>query len=203
MKTRHYILQICTLLLITLWTFTGLDKFWNLEGFKRTLLNQPIPEWSVGLLYWLLPAMELLCIVLLVSKTGRGLKGTKFWGFVLSLLLMLSFTIFILLGVLGWYDQKPCGCGSVLNWMSWEEHLVFNGIFLIISVVGLVLSLYPSNRDDDGNYKYQTPISKSGIFDKHLFLISYRRRLQEKFITLWYGRKFALFPGQAGASSKL
>src|SRR5690606_20993862 len=50
------------------------------------------------------------------------------------------FTLFILFGVLGWYDKRPCGCGSVISGLTWEQHLWFNIGFLLISIAGLWLT---------------------------------------------------------------
>lgn len=146
MKTRQRILTLCTLLLLALWIPVGLDKLWDLQGFHRTLLRQPFPNAWADVLYWLLPILELLCAVLLVGGAVNSPKTNSLrkWGFALSALLMLAFTVFILLGVLGWYDKRPCGCGSVISGLSWEQHLWFNLVFLLISVVGWWLAFrYP------------------------------------------------------------
>lgn len=105
--------------------------------------------WWAGVLYWLLPILELACALLLVGgaivnpKTNQTIRF-RTWGFALSSLLMLGFTLFILFGVLGWYEKRPCGCGSVITGLSWEQHLWFNLVFLLVSVVGWWLAFrYP------------------------------------------------------------
>src|SRR5690554_2041977 len=151
MKTTTHILSACILLLLALWIPVTLDKFWDLEGFRRTLIRQPFPDSWAGVLYWLLPILEFLCVVLLVSGSIHRTRTSKLKiahhliaGFALSSVLMLGFTLFILFGVLGWYDKRPCGCGSVISGLSWEQHLWFNVVFLLISVVGWWLSFrYP------------------------------------------------------------
>ena len=151
MKTTTHILSACILLLLALWIPVTLDKFWDLEGFRRTLIRQPFPDSWAGVLYWLLPILEFLCVVLLVSGSIHRTRTSKLKtaqhliaGFALSSVLMLGFTLFILFGVLGWYEKRPCGCGSVISGLSWEQHLWFNVVFLLISVVGWWLSFrYP------------------------------------------------------------
>ncbi len=153
MKLRQLVLTLCTLLLLALWIPVALDKLWDLPGFHRTLLRQPFPGWWAGVLYWLLPLLELLCALLLVTGATRKVQTGKLKtaqirnvGFALSSVLMLGFTLFILFGVLGWYEKRPCGCGSVISGLSWEQHLWFNLVFLLISVVGWWLSFRHPRR---------------------------------------------------------
>src|SRR5690554_2917477 len=138
MENKHYIISLITLLLLLLWIATGLDKFWDLEGFRQSLLNQPFPNSWAEVLYLALPISELGCAMLLVvgsidnPKTNHLLK----WGFALSALLLLGFTLFILFEIVGWYEKRPCGCGSVISSLSWEQHLWFNVGFLLVSLWG-------------------------------------------------------------------
>lgn len=117
-------------------------------------------------------------------------------GLWLSTILIFAFTLFILFGVLGWYDKRPCGCGSVISGLTWEQHLWFNITFLLLSAVGLWLT-----RDK----KHQTPPSN----------LSSRRREGSPYksfpnytllITLFktrFPRKFAVFRrGAVGTSKK-
>src|SRR5690606_20281136 len=124
-------------------------------GFHSTLLRQPFPNGWADVLFWLLPLLELLAAVLIAwprKTSGRATRTARAsrsiprladhplrLGFALSTFLMLAFTLFILFGVLGWYDKRPCGCGSVISGLSWEQHLWFNLAFLILSAVGLRL----------------------------------------------------------------
>src|SRR5690606_17921440 len=69
------------------------------------------------------------------GRCGAVAPPTLRLGLALSTLLMLGVTLFILFGVLGWYDKRPCGCGSVISGLTWEQHLWFNIAFLLISVL--------------------------------------------------------------------
>lgn len=202
MKTRQYILPLCTLLLLALWIPTGLDKLWDLEGFHRTLLRQPFPDSWAGVLYWLLPILELACALLLIGgaivnpKTNQRIRF-RIGGFALSSLLLLGFTLFILFGVLGWYDKRPCGCGSVISGLSWEQHLGFNVLFLLVSVLGWWLSGdvrsgsdgHPGPADHRHVYPFGPAILNAGM----------QAKSRLRFLRVFrYPRRFAPFPGQAG-----
>lgn len=203
-----YILYLLTILLLLLWIPVTLDKFWDLQSFKQTLVRQPFPDEWAKILYWLLPTIEGICVLLFVLGTIDYPKTKIFlkWGFALSSLLLFTFTSFILFGVLGWYEQRPCGCGSVISFLSWEQHLWFNIGFLLISLFGIWASWTDrDNSDSQGSHKES---NQTRFFDPHLFVFIihvYKGYLLHitKIKRLRCSRRFALFPGEAGALSKL
>ena len=135
--TTHALVFILRLALLYLWVPVAVDKLWDLSGFHHALLRQPFPNWWAGILFWLLPLLELLAAVLIGWRHHRRRVHQGMW---LSAVLMLGFTLFILFGVLGWYAQRPCGCGSVISGLSWEDHLWFNIVFLVLSGIGIWLT---------------------------------------------------------------
>lgn len=132
---------IVRLALVGLWVPVAADKLWDLKGFHSVLLRQPIPDWLADVLFWLLPLLELLAAVLIAWRNNRRRNHQGMW---LSAVLMLGFTLFILFGVLGWYEKRPCGCGSVISGLSWEDHLWFNAVFLLLSIIGIFLTRTPT-----------------------------------------------------------
>lgn len=130
-------LQIITFVLILLWAPVTVDKFWSLGEFHSTLLKQPFPNWWADILYWLLPLLELLAVVLLAwPGKAKVLHG----GMGLSFILLLGFSLYIAFGVMGFYSKQPCGCGSAIKNLTWPQHLWFNVFFLILSGIGIWLS---------------------------------------------------------------
>lgn len=133
MKNRHHIDFICTLMLLLLWVPVSIDKVLNYEVFRASMIRQPFPDqWGV-LLSYLLPALEALVVIALVFQRGRH------YGFALSFVLLLAFSIYIGLALIGTWDKIPCGCGSVIAGLSWQQHFWFNMFFLGISASGLLL----------------------------------------------------------------
>lgn len=51
---------------------------------------------------------------------------------------MVLFTAYIAM-ILTLADYVPCSCGGVLEDMSWEQHLWFNGFFVLLSIAGIML----------------------------------------------------------------
>lgn len=131
-------LRIIAFALIMLWVPVTIDKFWNLGEFHATLLNQPFPNWWARILYWLLPLLELLIVIFLVWPKRK----LQHWGMLLSTILLIVFTSYIALGLLNVFDQRPCGCGSVLKSMTWEQHFWFNLFFLFLSGTGAYLTFH-------------------------------------------------------------
>ena len=137
MEKKSIILGIIRLAFLALWVSVAVEKLWDLSGFHSTLRRQPIPEWSTDILFWLLPLAELGAAVLLAWPRSRQRTHQGMW---LSATLMLAFTLFIGFGVLGWYEKRPCGCGSVISGLTWEQHLWFNGASLLLAAIGVWLT---------------------------------------------------------------
>lgn len=124
--------DFCVLLLIILFCYAATSKLISLELFRQQLLNQTIPAEVSRVLVYLLPGIELLAVGFLIYKPTRRL------GLIAASLLMLAFTGYIALVLLGFWDRIPCSCGGILNSMSWTAHLVFNLFFLAIALFALI-----------------------------------------------------------------
>ena len=48
-----------------------------------------------------------------------------------------AFTVYIYL-ILNYSDFVPCSCGGILEKLGWTEHLIFNGICVIMGVVAII-----------------------------------------------------------------
>jgi hypothetical protein len=55
-----------------------------------------------------------------------------------SAILMSAFTIYIAVMLLSGSDI-PCSCGGVVEELSWGAHIVFNSVFVILSLLGVYL----------------------------------------------------------------
>jgi len=173
---------VVRLALVGLWVPVAADKLWDLKGFHSVLLRQPIPDWWADMLFWLLPLLELLAAVLIAWRNNRRRTHQGMW---LSTVLMLGFTLFILFGVLHWYEKRPCGCGSVINGLSWEDHLWFNIVFLLLSGVGIWLT----RARDSGRPRYRKFVR---LFFKQR-AVSTHGTSQTLFQRFCFPRRFALF----------
>ncbi|MEN5435279.1 MauE/DoxX family redox-associated membrane protein [Sphingobacterium faecium] len=185
-KIKSIIAYSISILLIIFWLYVGLEKAWSWKNFELSLHQQPLPEWSIGIIYWLVPLVEIATGVLLAFRRNK-LKQLGYWG---SILLLTAFTIFIGLGVIGVYEQRPCTCSSIFNELSWNWHLVVNVALLIISILGLYLNRVSNDLDHPTQ---QRKTKNTPALFKLLLNFS---RAQYNRLRKMFPKKFALFPGR-------
>ncbi|CAH0266872.1 MULTISPECIES: MauE/DoxX family redox-associated membrane protein [unclassified Pedobacter] len=125
MKERFLIFGVSAL--IILWVYTACSKLLEFNTFKYQLHMQHMPWGIENILIIALPVTELLAAYLLAKKT------TRYKGLWLSVSLLLLFTIYIGLILLGVFNKAPCSCGGVLSFLTWNTHLLFNVIFLSLN----------------------------------------------------------------------
>ncbi|MGN0019980.1 MAG: MauE/DoxX family redox-associated membrane protein [Sphingobacterium hotanense] len=125
--------RLIIMLLLALWLPVAIDKILDFAAFRSGILNQPFPDLLGYILIYLLPVLEIATVATLVVSRLQKL------GLIMSTTLLIVFSTYIAIALLGAWEQLPCGCGSVINGMNWKQHLIFNLIFLIISIWGLYL----------------------------------------------------------------
>lgn len=160
-KNINIIYGLLRIVMLLFWIYVGIDKVWQLHAFKIALQQQPIISPLAPILYWLLPIVEISLGLLLAFPSQK----VQSWGWKASILLISVFTVYIALGVLDVYEQKPCMCSSFLSNVSWNTHLVINSVILAFSILGWVL-----------NKSFIKHTHKTGLDDKTsiaLLLISF------------------------------
>jgi len=131
MKPKLY--SVFCFLLILLFTYTAVSKWLNIEAHLYAMRNQPFSRSVNDLLAYALPAVEIITVVLLV------INSTRLLGLYISLLLMALFTAYVSAVLLNFFGRIPCSCGGVIELLGWNEHLVFNIFFLLISIAAIRL----------------------------------------------------------------
>ncbi len=116
--------------LILLYTYTAISKFTDQELFKVTLRRSPLIDHGADTIAWLLPATELIVVLLLFFERTRKT------GLYASLVLLVLFTLYLLYMVLFAADL-PCSCGGMLSKMSWKQHIFFNLFFIVLNLIGI------------------------------------------------------------------
>lgn len=104
----------------------------DFENFSFQLGRSPFISSMSGAISILLPGFELLLAVLLIFRKTRllGLYGSFF--------MMALFTGYVFIMLRYSYDL-PCSCGGILEQLTWENHLVFNALFTLLTVFGIFL----------------------------------------------------------------
>lgn len=98
------------------------------------MLNQVFSKSIANILVWAVPFIELLAGGLLIF-----LK-TRLAGLYASLLLLMSFTVYIGLVMINVFGRIPCSCGGILNHLNWEQHLTFNLAFMLLTSTAILFS---------------------------------------------------------------
>ena len=123
------LISIC--LLILLFSFTGLIKVINHDLFRYSMVKQALPDWTIEIIITVLPYAEVGVAVLLLIPASRML------GLYVSLAMLGSFTIYVLVIVANIVKRIPCPCGGPIENLTWMQHLWFNILFLLITVMGI------------------------------------------------------------------
>lgn len=129
------IINFITAALIFLWVYAAMSKVLNYEQSRMQMMNQVFPAMINGILLWAVPLIELLISGLLLFH------GTRKVGLLLSAILLFLFSGYVLLVMLNVFGRIPCSCGGVISKLNWEQHLVFNLVFLLIALLGFGIEL--------------------------------------------------------------
>jgi uncharacterized membrane protein len=121
------IIDTISALFILLFVYTAISKLQDHTRFVRILSQSPLLSSAAGFISISLPLVELAITILLFFPVYREL------GMILTLALMLAFTLYISFMLL-YTSDLPCACGGVLKNLSWSEHLKLNiGLTLLIA----------------------------------------------------------------------
>lgn len=130
---KSHFIYVVALLHIVLYVYAAVTKLLDFENFQVQLGQSPLLSAYASPVSYMVPIVEVLisCLLLLPKYRYIGLYGS------FSLMLMFSAYIFIMLH---FSPFTPCSCGGILEEMNWEQHLIFNLIFVMLSLSALFLS---------------------------------------------------------------
>ena len=129
---RSIIAEIIIILFMILFIYTGISKWMDYTVFKEQIAESPALAPFASILAWILPLTEFIVSILLMIP-GQRLKGLY-----ASLTLMIIFTVYVIVLTTS-NDQLPCSCGGVLAELSWPQHIIFNIVFIVLAIIGILL----------------------------------------------------------------
>jgi methylamine utilization protein MauE len=127
---KKFTLEFICFLVATLFLYTGLSKLVHHSLFVSQLGKSPLLTDFTILLSWTVPIVELVITFLLYVPSMRR------WALAGSFGLMVGFTFYVAV-ILIFYEDLPCSCGGVISMLDWNEHLVFNIIVTLLTVLGM------------------------------------------------------------------
>ncbi|HET7116312.1 MAG TPA: MauE/DoxX family redox-associated membrane protein [Hanamia sp.] len=133
MKQDTAIKIICTLLAF-LFAYAAVSKLLDYNTFRVQLSQSPYITGFANVIALALPVVELTVAVSFVFSNLR------LYAFYTALFLLSLFTAY-LVAMLNFSYYIPCSCGGLLSSLSWSQHIVFNIVFMILSLTGIRLSV--------------------------------------------------------------
>ncbi|MDI5887400.1 MauE/DoxX family redox-associated membrane protein [Flavobacterium yafengii] len=122
---------IISFLTALLFMYAASSKLIDFENFRIQLGQSPLLSAFTAWVAILVPVTEILiAIVLFIPKF-------RFFGLLSAFALMMMFTVYIYI-ILNFSAYIPCSCGGILEKMTWNQHLVFNLIFVVILAVAII-----------------------------------------------------------------
>ncbi len=139
---QYALIRIICALLAFLFVYSAVSKLVNFTAFVNDMDNQPFPTFIKPVLVWAVPLTELAIVGLLIFDRTRlmGLYG--------SFALMIAFTLYTAVVLMHFFKYIPCSCGGIIKNLSWQQHLIFNLFFVLISFLGILN--YPLKARHDG-----------------------------------------------------
>lgn len=140
--TRKIAVDIVVFSYILLFVYAALTKLLDYQKFVVQLGQSPILTNYAQVLAVVVPFIELgISLMLIFPKT-------RLKGLYAAFGLMVIFTTYIVLAS-RFSDYVPCSCGGVLEGMTWTQHLIFNTVFVLLALIGILLQ--PNIRSVDSS----------------------------------------------------
>ncbi|MGV8964373.1 MAG: MauE/DoxX family redox-associated membrane protein [Candidatus Saccharimonadaceae bacterium] len=133
-KFKEISVEVICFLYILLFVYAAINKILDFENFQVQLAQSPLLSAFAGPISYMVLVVEVVIAVLLCFQKFK--KAGLYAGFSL----MVMFTGYIVI-ILEYSPFIPCSCGGVLEKMTWNQHLVFNAIFVVLG--GLALYWFP------------------------------------------------------------
>lgn len=136
--TRRIFTETISFLLIILFVYAAASKLLDYQKFTIQVGQSPLLTRFANVIPPIVIVSEILTSALLILPRFRSR------GFLCAFFLMSSFSVYISV-LLGFSDYVPCSCGGILENLGWAEHLIFNMVFALVSLVGVAFTYSSSN----------------------------------------------------------
>lgn len=150
---KSIFIQVICLLYILLFVYAAISKLLDFENFRVQLGQSPLLSAFAGLIVWIVPVLELFIALLIAIKKSRII------GLFAAFSLMIMFTAYIFI-ILNYSSFVPCSCGGILEKMGWNEHFLFNCVFIMLAATGILLLVVEVPK---GHF-ISKPVALAGVF---------------------------------------
>jgi uncharacterized membrane protein YphA (DoxX/SURF4 family) len=137
---RKIIIEIISFLLVALFLYAAFNKLSDYQKFTIQIGQSPLLTGFGGFIAWLVISVEIVIAMLLLIPRCR------LFAFFGSFSLMVMFTAYII-AILNFSNYIPCSCGGVLEKLNWNQHLLFNCFFVVLSLAGIILQFNENQKE--------------------------------------------------------
>ena len=117
-------------LLILLFAYAAISKMLAFRQFSFGLSKAPLIENYSTLFAGLIPAAELIIVVLLLIPKFNNT------GLIAATSILMFFTAYLIFMVLT-DPNLPCSCSGVIQQLSWKQHIAFNTFFIALGITAI------------------------------------------------------------------
>jgi len=135
LKLKVFIAEFVSFLFVLLFIYAASSKLFDFQKFQVQLAKSPLVAPFVGWIIWFVPVIEISVAVLLTIKKYQLI------ALYAAFTVMVSFTSYII-AILNFSEYIPCSCGGILQNMTWQQHLVFNIVFVGLGLVAILIYPY-------------------------------------------------------------
>jgi len=129
---RKFFVDLISCLVMLVFVYAAVSKLRDFEGFRTQLGQSPLLTGYTAFVSWLIPSIELLITLLFFFN------ATRLVALYVSYTLMVLFSGYIV-AITRFSDYIPCSCGGILENMTWDQHLVFNLFFVVLTLTAILL----------------------------------------------------------------
>lgn len=132
-KILRQLTEFITAGFVLLFIYTAIEKLRDPHLFQSMMARSPLLYRYDYLLAYIVPILELVLVILLVIPRTRKI------ALIASIMMIAIFTGYIAFMIL-FTPELPCTCGGVISELTWRAHLLFNGGFIAMGFVALVIN---------------------------------------------------------------
>lgn len=129
---RRITVEVIAGLLIFLFLYASVSKLIDYQKFRVQIGQSPLLTAYARWFAVIVPVLEIIISLML------AIPRLQLIGFYASFNLMVMFTSYII-AITNFSEYIPCSCGGILQNMTWNQHLLFNIFFVLISLSGILL----------------------------------------------------------------
>jgi putative oxidoreductase len=131
--TRAYVVNTIAALLIFIFAYAAISKFFNYEIFRYNLKDTPLVGDKAPVIAIILSVVNLIPVILLSIPQSRKA------GLLYSFILLLFYSGYIGYSLLT-ATQLPCSCSGIVSWLTWKQHLWADLAFAALAFIAFLLS---------------------------------------------------------------